>query len=71
MRDALQSPVEKLEQMGRAGAFRVAQQHNAAVEASKLGVMFQSNINQLQDQATIDAPIKDVREASIHTARSN
>ena len=40
MRAALQLPVEKLEQMGRAGAERVAQRHDAAVEASKLAALF-------------------------------
>lgn len=71
MRAVLKSPVEKLEQMGRAGAERVAQQHNTTVEAGKLKVLFQSHINQLQAQETIDAQIRNVPRASTHTARSN
>ncbi|MBD0362986.1 MAG: glycosyltransferase, partial [Coleofasciculus sp. C3-bin4] len=51
MRTALQLPVEKLEQMGRVGAFRVAQQHDAAIEASKLAALFRSNIEKSQNQA--------------------
>ncbi len=44
MRVTLQHPVEKLEQMGRAGAERVAKQHDAVKEASKLAALFCSNI---------------------------
>lgn len=44
MRSALQSPVEKLEQMGRVGAERVAQHHDAAFEARKLAALFRSHI---------------------------
>lgn len=50
MRTALQLPVEKLEQMGREGAIRVAQQHDAALEANKLAALFRSNINKSQTQ---------------------
>jgi glycosyltransferase involved in cell wall biosynthesis len=63
MRAALQLPVEKLEQMGRAGAERVAQRHDAALEASKLAVLFSSDIEKLQNQA-INAP----QSASIPTS---
>jgi glycosyltransferase involved in cell wall biosynthesis len=69
MRAALQLPVEKLEQMGRAGALRVAEQHDAAIEASKLAALFRSNIEKSSNQA-IEAP-PSVVYANIHTARSN
>jgi glycosyltransferase involved in cell wall biosynthesis len=69
MRTALQLPVEKLEQMGRVGAFRVAQQHDAAIEASILAALFRSNIEKSQNQA-IDVP-PNVVYASIHKAKSN
>jgi colanic acid/amylovoran biosynthesis glycosyltransferase len=45
MRHALQMPAEDLEQMGRRGAERVAQQHVAEAEASKLAMLFQSYIS--------------------------
>jgi colanic acid/amylovoran biosynthesis glycosyltransferase len=38
--EALDAPLEQLERMGRAGAARVAQQHNAAIEAGKLVELF-------------------------------
>ena len=69
MRAALQLPVEKLEQMGKAGAVRAAQQHDAAIEASKLAALFQSNIEKSQNQA-IDVP-PSVLYTNIHTAKSN
>ena len=50
MRTALQLPAEKLEQMGRVGAERVAQRHNATVEASKLAALFRSDIEEYQNQ---------------------
>lgn len=56
MRTVLQLPVEKLEQMGRAGAKRVAQRHNAAIEASKLAALFRSSVEQSQNQE-IDLPL--------------
>ena len=56
MHTALQSPVEKLEQMGRAGAERVAQRHNAAVEASKLAALFRSDIEDHQNQSINVSP---------------
>jgi len=51
MRAALQLPVEKLEQMGRAGAERVAQRHDATVEASFLATLFRSSVENSQNQA--------------------
>ena len=44
MRAALEAPLEKLEEMGKAGAERVAQQHNVALEAKKLVALFESAI---------------------------
>jgi glycosyltransferase involved in cell wall biosynthesis len=45
---ACSEPVEKLEQMGKRGAFRVAKQHNASVEAGKLAALFRARIAQAQ-----------------------
>jgi glycosyltransferase involved in cell wall biosynthesis len=69
MRAALQSSVETLEQMGQVGASRVAGQHNAAIEASKLAALFRSNIEKSQNLASNILP--GVVYANIHTARSN
>lgn len=44
MRAALEAPLEKLEEMGKAGAQRVAQQHNVDLEAKKLVALFESAI---------------------------
>jgi glycosyltransferase involved in cell wall biosynthesis len=43
MREALELPVAKLDEMGRAGAKRVAQQHNVSIEARKLAALFRSS----------------------------
>ncbi len=51
IRVALQLPVEKLEQMGASGAERVAQRHDAAIEASFLAALFRSSIEKSQNQA--------------------
>jgi glycosyltransferase involved in cell wall biosynthesis len=67
MRTALQLPVEKLDQMGRAGAERVAFQHDAKQEATRLAALFPSNIEKTQASA---APPPLVN-AFIPTARSN
>jgi glycosyltransferase involved in cell wall biosynthesis len=56
MRAALQLPVEKLEHMGRVGASRVAQRHDAAIEASKLAALFRSSIEKSQNQV-LNVPI--------------
>jgi colanic acid/amylovoran biosynthesis glycosyltransferase len=45
MRAALEAPLEKLEEMGKAGSERVAQQHNIDLEAKKLVALFESSIN--------------------------
>ncbi|PSB25925.1 colanic acid biosynthesis glycosyltransferase WcaL [Stenomitos frigidus ULC18] len=59
MQKALQTPVEKLEEMGNIGAERVASCHSATIEASKLAALFRLNIEQLpQDQAV--EPLKRV-----------
>ena len=42
MRAALEAPLKKLEEMGKAGAERVAQQHNVDLEAKKLVALFES-----------------------------
>ena len=44
MRAALEAPLEQLEEMGKAGAERVAQQHNVALEAKKLVALFDKAI---------------------------
>lgn len=69
MRTALLLPVEKLEQMGRVGAERVALEHDAEQEASKLAALFPSNIEKSQNQAS-DTP-QSLLYANTHTARSN
>ena len=40
MREVLQAPTERLDEMGRAGAARVRTQHDAAAEAAKLAELF-------------------------------
>jgi glycosyltransferase involved in cell wall biosynthesis len=52
IRTALEMPAQKLEQMGRAGAQRVAQRHNATIEASKLATLFRASTKQQLKQAT-------------------
>ena len=42
MRAVFEAPLEKLEQMGKTGAERVAQQHNVDLEAKKLVALFES-----------------------------
>ena len=42
MREALRMPVQQLEKMGRAGAARVAELHNARTEAEKLAALFRN-----------------------------
>lgn len=49
MREVLQLPTEKLEQMGKAGAASVKAQHNVAQEASKLAKLFQYSQENHQD----------------------
>lgn len=47
MRAVLEAPLEKLEEIGKAGAERVARQHNAALEAKKLVALFEESMQQL------------------------
>ena len=44
MRAVLEAPLEKLEQMGKTGAERVAQQHNVDLEAKKLVALFEKAV---------------------------
>ena len=44
LRAALTAPTAELERMGRAGAARVARQHDAATEAARLAALFQGAI---------------------------
>jgi glycosyltransferase involved in cell wall biosynthesis len=46
MRDALLAPVQDLEHLGRAGAARVAQHHDGAIEAAKLAALITSCRNE-------------------------
>lgn len=57
MHTALQLPVATLEQMGSAGAERVAQRHDAAVEAKKLAGLLQLDIKPLPSQTAVKAPL--------------
>ncbi len=68
MRAALQLPVEKLEQMGRAGRERVAQQHDVTVEASFLAALFRSSVEKSHQASDV---LPSVVYANIHIARSN
>lgn len=52
MHTALQLPVKKLEQMGKLGYERVAQEHDAIVEAGKLALLFQSHTDKLNGSFT-------------------
>lgn len=67
MRAALQWPVEKLEQMGKVGAFRVAQRHDAAIESSRLAALFRSNIEKTESQVS-EVP-SSVLSTNIQTAQ--
>ena len=64
MRDALQLAPAKLAQMGKAGAERVAQQHDAVIEAGKLVMLFQSSIEKSPNQV-IEIPLSIPSVASI------
>lgn len=68
LRTVLQLPVEKLEQMGRAGVERVAQRHDAAIEAGKLALLFRSSI---ESQQVIDIPLNDRHTEIYRERRSN
>lgn len=64
LRSVLQATPEVLAQMGRAGAERVARQHDAALEARKLAVLFGSEVESLATGETVS------RSASAATAGS-
>lgn len=59
MRTALQLPIEKLKQMGKEGALRVTQKHDAAKEASKLALLFGSSVEKSQNHLGKTYPILD------------
>lgn len=46
LREALQTPVARLEEMGRSGAERAAARHDANTEAGKLAALFRKVINE-------------------------
>ncbi len=58
IREVLQLPVAKLEQMGKVGAERVGQRHDVAVEAGKLAALFQSDLESLPEKTTINVSTK-------------
>ncbi|MDJ0734017.1 MAG: glycosyltransferase [Nostocaceae cyanobacterium] len=60
MRTALQSPVETLEQMGKAGATLIAQRHNITIEAEKLAALFQSETERSPQKVAIKPEVAEV-----------
>lgn len=67
MREALQAAPAELEQKGKMGAARVAQQHNVAIEAEKLATLFQSaQLHQNQTNAEPEATLYTVPVASAY-----
>ncbi|NET07284.1 MAG: glycosyltransferase family 4 protein [Symploca sp. SIO2B6] len=71
MRTALKLPPDQLEQIGKAGADRVAKQHDITIEVSKLSTLFRSQIEQSPQQAKIKATLASVSYASVETTRNN
>ena len=69
MRSALELPIEKLNQMGRVGSERVAEQHNSAVEASNLAALFPSNIKKAPNPDLQVSP--SIPDAKVHTAKTH
>lgn len=55
MRQVLQSPTEQLSKMGRAGAAKVALQHDVTIEASKLAALFRQQEYQIEPSIAIRA----------------
>ncbi len=51
MREALEAPVERLQEMGRIGAERVARLHNVRVEAGRLAALFEEYCTIRADEA--------------------
>ncbi len=58
MREVLQLPVAKLEQMGKVGAERVGQRHDIFVEAGKLAALFQPDLHSSPEKTTINISLK-------------
>ncbi len=70
MRKVLQLPVEQLEQIGKAGAERVAQQHDVATEAGKLAALFYSTAELSKVELDTNALIENASYAGVETTRS-
>lgn len=70
MRKALELPIEELDMMGKAGAVRVAQQHNAAIEARSLAILFQSSIES-HPSSTVKPSIEGAGSVKIHAVGSD
>jgi colanic acid/amylovoran biosynthesis glycosyltransferase len=69
MRSALQLPLAELEQMGRAGAAQVAQQHDIHVEARRLVALLHSSHQSHPSQTEITQP--DLLRTTAATPESN
>ena len=69
MRTALQLPAQQLEEMGKEGAERVAKQHDATIESSKLAALFQATIEKSQKRAIEISP--SLPYAGISSPKSN
>jgi FkbH-like protein len=55
MAEALTTDVAALNRMGRAGAARVAAQHNVTIEAGKLAELFRTSMKQDDDQPVLES----------------
>lgn len=71
IRTVLQLPVAELQQMGKVGAMRVAERHNASVEAKKLAMLFEPKTEFLPSLTTINTPLDEVNCVSIPTNKSS
>jgi glycosyltransferase involved in cell wall biosynthesis len=69
MRDALQSSPTRLEQLGKAGAELVAQQHDAAIEAGKLAHWFRTSDESIPGR--VDNGSKPVIYSNLPAARGH
>jgi colanic acid/amylovoran biosynthesis glycosyltransferase len=70
MRKILQLPVAELMQMGKTGVERVAQKHDAAIEAGKLAALFRFHQDMSPKLTNSNYPLPDVSYARISTTRS-
>jgi len=52
MKEALEAPVEQLEKMGRNGAEKVRENHDASKEAAKLAELFRQNIMPAEERVS-------------------